>query len=291
MTVLRRLALAIAAAIAPCVLAAQATLPNAEGSLKFAVIGDNGTGKTPQYDVGRRMALARGRFPFDLVLMLGDSVYGSDTPDHFADRFERPYAALISAGVVFHAALGNHDSPESRFYPPFNMNGERYYTFARNGVRFFVLDTNFLDGPQLAWLERTLAASGEPWKICYFHHPLYSNARRHGSAVDVRVLVEPVLVRHGVQVVFAGHDHVYERVKPQKGIHHFLAGSSGKLRRGDLRPSEITAAGFDEDQAFVLVEVAGDELHFETISRAGVTVDSGIIARQPRPRFTTSLQP
>jgi hypothetical protein len=276
--------------LSPGIGAQSPRLPNLADSLKFAVIGDNGTGKEPQYEVGRQMARAREAFRFDLVLMLGDNIYGSHTPADYLDKFERPYAALLSAGVVFQATLGNHDAPDSRFYRPFNMNGERYYAFARRNVHFFVLDTNFLDQPQLAWFESALAESPDGWKICFFHHPLYSNAGRHGSAVDVRVLLEPILLKHGVHVVFSGHDHIYERIKPQKGIYYFLAGSGGQLRRGDLRRADITAVGFDQDQAFMLVEIAGDELFFQTISRTGMTVDSGVIAR-PRPRITTSNQP
>jgi hypothetical protein len=79
--------------------------------------------------------------------------------------------------------------------------------------------------------------------------------------------------------VFSGHDHVYERLKPQKGITYFVCGSGGQLRKGDLGRSDITAAGFDQDQTFTLVEVGVDELHFETISRAGAMVDAGVIRR------------
>ena len=164
------------------------------------------------------------------------------------------------------------------------MQGRRYYTYVRQNVRFVVLDTNVLDAAQLTWAETTLQQSSEAWKIAYFHHPLYGNAGRHGSNVDLRVLLEPLLLKYGVHVVFSGHDHVYERLKPQRGIHYFVAGSGGQLRKGDLQRSDITAAGFDQDQAFMLVEVAGDELHFQVVSRTGVTVDSGQI-----PRLTTRI--
>jgi len=164
-------------------------------------------------------------------------------------------------------------------YPPLNMGGRRYYTYVLQQVRFFVLDTNIMDGPQLRWFESELQQSAEPWKIAYFHHPLYGNAGRHGSAVDIRVLLEPLLVKFGVAVVFTGHDHVYERLKPQKGVHYFVTGSGGKLRTGDLVRSETTAAGFDRDQVFVIAEVDSDALFFQAISRTGATVDSGMIPR------------
>jgi 3',5'-cyclic AMP phosphodiesterase CpdA len=164
-------------------------------------------------------------------------------------------------------------------YPPLHMGGQRYYTYARQQERFFVIDTNIMDAPQLRWFETALQQAREPWKIAYFHHPLYGNAGRHGSAVDIRVLLEPLLVKYGVRVVFSGHDHIYERLKPQNGIHYFVAGSGGQLRRGDLTPSDDTAAGFDQDQAFMIVEVDTDDLFFQAISRTGVTVDSGAIPR------------
>jgi hypothetical protein len=86
-----------------------------------------------------------------------------------------------------------------------------------------------------------------------------------------------------VNVVYSGHDHVYERLKPQKGIYYFVSGAAGQLRPGDLHRSAMTAAGFDQDRSFMLNEVAGDDLFFQVISRTGKTVDSGSIHRQPKP--------
>jgi 3',5'-cyclic AMP phosphodiesterase CpdA len=256
-------------------------LPIRADSVKFAVIGDNGTGERGEYDVGQQMISARRRFPFDMVLMLGDNMYGRQAPEDFITKFERPYSALLSQGVLFYATLGNHDNQNNRNYKAFNMGGERYFTFVRKNVRFFVLDTNQLDPQQRAWLDDALQRSSDDWRICYFHHPIYSDGGRHGSDVALRVTLEPLLVKHGVNVVFSGHDHVYERIKPQKGITYFVAGSGGELRKGDVHPSAMTAAYFDQDQSFMLVEISGDELFFQAISRTGATVDSGTIHRQP----------
>jgi hypothetical protein len=257
------------------------TLPARPDSLKFAVLGDNGTGEKPEYDVGQRMAAARTTFPFDMVLMLGDNMYGRQDPQDFVTKFERPYAALLQAGVLFYATLGNHDNQNNRFYKAFNMGGERYFTFVKKNVRFFVLDTNQLDPKQRAWFDEALQHSDDQWRICFFHHPIYSDGGRHGSDVSLRVVLEPLLVKYGVDVVFSGHDHVYERLKPQKGITYFVSGSGGELRRGDVRPSGLTAAYYDQDQSFMLVEVAGDDLFFEAVARSGAAVDSGVIHRQP----------
>ena len=257
------------------------SLPAVAGSVKFAVIGDNGTGDTPEYDVGRQMAAARDRFPYDFVIMLGDNMYGRQEPRDFVDKFEKPYADILKAGVPFFATLGNHDRPENRDYKGFNMDGRRYYTFVRANVRFFVLDSNELDPQQLKWIEDALNQSQDAWKICYFHHPLYSDAGRHGPDVELRVTLEPLMVKAGVNVVFSGHEHVYERLKPQKGITYFVDGSGGQLRKGDMNPSDKTAASFDQDQTFMLVEIAGDRMFFQTISRTGRVVDAGTIDRRP----------
>jgi hypothetical protein len=107
--------------------------------LKFAVIGDNGTGDQAEYDVGRQMTAARTTFPFEFVIMLGDNLYGSQ---NLADKFEQPFGALIASGIQFYAALGNHDDPKNRSYRGWNMDGERYYTYVKRNVRFFVLDTD-----------------------------------------------------------------------------------------------------------------------------------------------------
>ena len=257
------------------------TLPARPESLKFAVLGDNGTGEKPQYDVGQQMAAARRTFPFDMVLMLGDNMYGRQDPQDFVSKFERPYSTLLQAGVLFYATLGNHDNQNNRFYKSFNMGGERYFTFVKKNVRFFVLDTNQLDPKQRAWFDDALRQSDDQWRICFFHHPIYSDGGRHGSDVSLRVVLEPLLVKYGVDVVFSGHDHMYERLKPQKGITYFVSGSGGELRKGDVRPSGLTAAYYDQDQSFLLVEVAGDELFFEAVARSGAKVDSGVIRRQP----------
>lgn len=279
----RVLTVLLASAIAGVTPVIAPVLPNRPDSVKFAVIGDTGTGDQAQYDIARQMERSRATFPFDLVLMVGDNLYEGNSLTDLQRTFERPYGPLLQAGVKFQASLGNHDPPDSRSYKPFNMNGERYYTYARKNVRFFVIDTNLLDDVQLRWLDESLARAAEPWKICYFHHAIYSSAGRHGSAVDLRVRLEPLFVKHGVSVVFAGHDHVYERTKPQQGIHYFVVGSSGKLRRGDLEQTGFTAAGFDRDLVFMLTEITGADMHFQAISRTGQTVDSGVLQRRARP--------
>jgi predicted phosphodiesterase len=262
---------------------AQVPLPNKPDSLHFAVIGDNGTGDREQYEIGTRMAEAYAKFKFPVVVMMGDNIYGSDRPQDFVKKFEAPYQALLDQGVKFYASLGNHDSREQRFYKNFNMDGKLYYSFKapKEDVRFFALESTYMDPDQVKWINDELGKSGEKWKIVYFHHPLYSSSRTHGSQVKLREVLEPLFLRHKVSVVLTGHDHAYERIKPQQGIQYFVVGSSGQLRRGDLRRgSPLTAFGDDQQQAFMLMEIDGDVLTFNAVGLRGEVIDSGTIERR-----------
>jgi 3',5'-cyclic AMP phosphodiesterase CpdA len=273
---------ALVAALAGPVFVQQVKLPNKAGSVRFAVIGDSGTGGGAQKEIAAQIAAARAQFPFDFVLMLGDNLYGGDGPSDYQKKFEEPYKALLDAGVKFHAALGNHDDPSERFYKLFNMGGERYYSFKppNAGVRFFALDSNYMDKEQLAWLEKELKASSSDWKICFFHHPPYSSGEAHGSDTVLRDEIEPLFVKYGVDAVFTGHEHFYERLKPQKGIAYFISGNSAKLRKGNIRDSEIQAKGYDRGYTFMLVEIAGDEMSYQTLDERGRTVDAGVVHRR-----------
>ena len=255
-------------------------LPGKKDSFHFAVLGDTGTGGRDQYETGEQVARFRQVFPFDTALLLGDNLYGGEKPKDYVNKFERPYAALINGGVKFYAALGNHDDPNQRLYKQFNMNGQRFYTFKpKDGVRFFALDSNYMDRQQIEWLEKELSNSASDWKIAFFHHPLYSSGERHGPDEDLRRVLEPLFLKYGVSVVLTGHEHFYERLKPQHGIYYFIEGGSAKLRKGNIRRSEQTAFGFDTDNTFMLCEIDGDKFYFQTITRKGQTVDSGVIER------------
>jgi predicted phosphodiesterase len=281
---MRRLA-AVTITVAVAVLSIQAqqiTLPMKKDSVRFAVIGDSGTGGGSQQRVADRLVAARKAFPFEFVLMMGDNLYGGEGPSDYERKFERPYKPLLDAGVKFYAALGNHDDPAQAFYKNFNMNGERFYSFKspQGSARFFALDSNYMDPKQIGWIEKELAASDSDWKIAFFHHPLYSSGEKHGADEKLREQLEPLFVQHGVNVVLTGHEHFYERLKPQKGITYFVSGSAAKLRKGNIGASGDTAKGFDDGYAFMLFEISGDDLFFQTITDDGKTVDSGSIRRQ-----------
>jgi hypothetical protein len=259
------------------------SLPLTEGSVRFAIIGDTGTGSKQQQQVADLMKQYRDAFPFEFVLMMGDNLYGSETPADYRKKFQDVYQRLLDDKVKFYASLGNHDQPNERFYEFFNMNGKEYYRFTKGNVAFYALNSNYMDKKQLEWLEGELAKDTSDWKIAFFHHPPYSSGGAHGSDKQLREVVEPMFVKYGVNVVLSGHEHFYERIKPQKGIYYFISGAGGKLREGDVNErSPLTDKFFDSDMSFMLVEIVKGDMHFQVISRTGETVDSGVLANQKK---------
>jgi len=273
-----------AAHIQPAAASATFDLPNRPDSLKFFVLGDFGDGGRDQYELAAQMAKVHAVFPALLVITVGDNIYGSEGPKGFRRKFEIPYKPLLDAGVKFQASLGNHDAREQAFYAPFNMGGKTHYAFkaSKQDVKFIALESDYPSPEQREWLRQELSG-GEDWIIPFFHHPLYSSGT-HGSQVDLRKAIEPMFLESNVTVVFTGHDHFYERILPQQGITHFIVGSGGKLRSGDInKNSGLTAKGFDTDRTFLAVEIDKDECFFSAISRTGSVIDSGSIQRRRKP--------
>ncbi len=255
------------------------------GAVRWAVIGDNGTGEQPEQAIANQMQRYWTAVHFDFVTMDGDNIYGGHSARDFKDKFELPYKQMLDEGVKFYACLGNHDDPQLEVnYKPFNMGGSRYYTFSKGDVQFFVLDSNYMDPPQLAWLADKLKSSNAGWKIAYFHHPLFTAATFHGPDVDLRKQLMPLFEQYGINAVWSGHEHVYEHVKPQDGINFFLVGNSGELRFHNIRkPNDLDIVGFDTDRTFMLVQVAGNQLDYQTVAGSGQIVDAGELARSATP--------
>jgi len=265
------------------------TLPNANRSIKFAVIGDSGRGSKEQHDVAARMNEYRARFDYRFVIMVGDNIYeGAASADDYRLKFEEPYRALLDAGVKFYAVLGNHDDTNEIFYKPFNMDGQRYYTFVPpvdpltrwdTRVRFFALDSTYVTREQVQWFDREATQSKAEWKIAFLHHPLYTSGRYGLAARGIRFGLESSFVSGGIHAVFSGHEHIYERAELQKGILYFISGGAGSLREGDAAPSPLIARGYDRDYHFMLVEIDDDGLSFQAINRVGTTIDAGTLRR------------
>ena len=258
-----------------------------DSKTRFAVVGDFGTGESDEFAVAAQMLEAHRKLALDLVLAVGDNIYPNGSSRYFVKHFEEPFEGLLKEHVKFYAVLGNHDVEEGRKdqlnYPLFNMGGSNYYMIGRgNGlVDFFMLDSTAFDAGQATWIENALRTSRAIWKIAAMHHPMYSSGKKHGSEVKLRSVLEPLFTRYHVQVVFAGHDHVYERTKPQQDIQYFVTGAGGKMRRGDINmKSPLRAVSYDQDNSFMLIEVDETEMSFKSIREKGEVVDSGVIKQK-----------
>ena len=266
-----------------------------DDEITFAVLGDNGSGGRNAMAVARAMATAYQQTPYGLVLLAGDISYYGSIDDRWQDVFVRPYRPLIDAGVRWELAIGNHEITEKRspdaareIAAQLRRLGKpgTFYVAPHGPVDVFVLDssTPAVTGErataQIAWLDTALAASDARWKVAVLHHPLYSSGR-HGSNDRVREVLERRFVAGGIDAVFAGHDHHYERTHPQQGVTHFVSGGGCKLTR--VGTSEFTAFSSSILQ-FLLVSVRGDEMEVRCIRSDGEVVDRVVL----RPRGRTS---
>jgi hypothetical protein len=251
-------------------------MPQIRGSQIFAAMGDSGSGDESQQAVAQAMltyfTTAR-RFPF--VLMLGDNLYDDD----YTNEFLIPYKPLLDRGVKFYATLGNHDRDLEIHFKPFNMGDKDRYSFDEGNARFAAINSNHpADPEQIKWLNQVFTDAGDKWRIVFFHHPLYSSGQHSAEGRDViRPALESVLVANKVNVALSGHEHLYERIKPQKGVQHFVSGGGGRYLY-NYRPSEFDVVGQSEHH-FKLFEIAGDRMLFEAITHAQKLIDCGIVYR------------
>ena len=251
-------------------------MPGLRGGRVFALIGDSGSGDVPQRQVAQAMLTyfnTARHFPF--VLMLGDNLYDDD----YENEFLVPYKPLLDRGVKFYATLGNHDRDLERHFKPFNMGDKDRYVFDEGNARFAALNSNHPSDPeQIKWLDGVFADAGTKWRVAFFHHPLYSSGRHAAESEQViRPALEEALVRNRVNVVFSGHEHLYERVKPQRGVYHFVSGGGGRYLY-TLRLREFDEVGVAEHH-FMVAEVAGDRLFFAAITHEQKLLDCGVLYR------------
>jgi 3',5'-cyclic AMP phosphodiesterase CpdA len=251
-------------------------MPDTRGATTFALMGDMGSGDVAQEQVAQAMLTyfdTARHFPF--VLMLGDNLYHDD----YEGEFLEPYKPLLDRGVKFYAALGNHDRDLEQHFKPFNMGDKDHYSFDESNIRFVALNSNRPnDAEQLKWLDTVFADAGDKWRIAFFHHPLYSSGQHSAEGRDViRPAFEEALIRNRVLVTFTGHEHLYERIKPQKGIHHFVSGGGGRYLYS-FHPSDFDAVGVSEHH-FMVAQINGDTMLFEAISHAQKVIDCGVVYR------------
>jgi 3',5'-cyclic AMP phosphodiesterase CpdA len=255
-----------------------------DDTITFAVLGDNGSGGRNQMDIARQMARTYQDTPYGLVLLAGDISYYGSIDDRWQDVFVEPYTPLIDAGVEWELAIGNHEITEKKSDDAateidaqlrrFGKPGT-YYSVLHGPMELFVVDsaTPLVTGEggeeQIAWLEDALAASSARWKVAMLHHPAYSSGK-HGSSLVIRDALQPLFAEHGVDVVFTGHDHHYERTTPQDGVVWIVTGAGSK--RTAVDGAEFTAHA-ESTLQFMTGTIRGDEMDLRAITTDGTVID------------------
>lgn len=203
--------------------------PTQSTTMRFAVIGDYGSGFPSQHAVADRMCSWRKDHPFDDVFTTGDNIYPDGSRQYFDSAFFGPYDCLLDDDVAFHAALGNHDYVTRRGgdvmdEPAFGIP-RRNYVYREGGVRFVIVDSNVLDR---AWLrEATRTRPGDRWTIVLFHHPVYSPSPEHPSEPGFRPSLPDLFRKRGVDLVLNGHAHIYFASVPIRRIRYVITGGGG----------------------------------------------------------------
>jgi hypothetical protein len=277
------------------------------------IVGDSGTGGGAQYSVKEAMKAVVGSSLPDLYLHVGDMAYGDGTDSEFTSRFFLPYQELLSSIPVF-TAIGNHEghsSTSSTQSGPYfeayvlptqgEIGGlasgtEAYYSFDYANAHFVVLDSHQSSrkpgDAMLTWLEADLAATEQEWLVAFWHHPPYTKGSHDSDFeiqhIEMRENALPILESGGVDIVFGGHSHIYERSFLLNGAYETPSTTNGIVDPGNGDPASSGAyeklAGTQPNGGAVYVvaghggtSVRGDGDHplmaFSEVENGSVLVD------------------
>jgi hypothetical protein len=224
------------------------------------IVGDSGTGDSTQARVRDAALTEASTRPFDLFVHVGDMAYNVGSTTEFTDRFFAPYAEVLRNTPVY-PAIGNHEGSSSDsasetgpYYEAYvtprdgragglASGTEAYYAYDWGDVHFVVLDSHESprtpDGAMLRWLDADLASTSATWIVVYFHHPPYTDGSHDSDTesqlVQMRENALPILEAHGVDLVLAGHSHIYERSHLLQGAYETPTTAAGIVDPGDGR--------------------------------------------------------
>jgi len=254
----------------------------------FVVLGDGRPDdrSSPPSQAARDVAAQIAQHSFDLALHTGDIVHSGGVcsgENSSWNQYIRSYFDVYresTGGTPFYPSIGNHElGGGSCGYWGYTdvFAREAYYSFDWGNAHFVALDTSqsYRPGsPQYEWLVSDLQTDS-PWKFVFFHYPAYSSGY-HGSTSDVQKHLVPLFEAYGVDVVFNGHDHIYERTCPilngacGEGVVYYVTGGAGaSLYSGS---AEWFTAFSSSLHHFLKVEVDDCRLRVDGVD--GVVFDS-----------------
>ncbi len=278
------------------------------GDVTFLVMGDGGNGSVPAYQVAAAMRQSAG----DLVMHVGDIVYPNFTFGLEDTRCLSVYGQQMRS-VPFFFAMGNHEleggALGTAYFATFSLptnsvfGTEHFYSFDHGDAHLVVLFLPSMQSfpgfeqyelhegsTQYQWLTNDLAASGKPWKFLFLHHPLAGSGSHHtdlynGSSLYdwqvVQNMLIPVARQYGVQMVFSGHDHDYERFNPIQGVQLIVTGASGSYMSGIQDERDASSSQFYTVPEFIRVSIQGNSLHCEAVGTNAQPFDELFIERTP----------
>ncbi|MGJ8696740.1 MAG: metallophosphoesterase [Verrucomicrobiaceae bacterium] len=328
-------------------------VPGSDAPVYFWVVGDSGTGGEAQAKVHDAMVKhnkEKGR-ELDLYIHVGDMAYGSGTNQEFSDRFFKMYEPTIRNTVCW-AAMGNHEGRTSKgesgvgpYYDAYvcptraeaggvPSGKEAYYSFDYGKVHFICLDSHDLDrrpsGAMAQWLKADLEKTKADFLVAYFHHPPYTKGSHdsdtEGQLIEMREHIMPILESGGVDIVFTGHSHIYERsmlidgaydtptvadgvvlddgdgdpegdgayrksegLNPHNGVVQIVAGHGGTgVRRKGTSP---IMKRIIVENGSCLISISGDTLNAQMLNIDGVIRDNFAITKKGTVEHTPIADP
>jgi uncharacterized protein (TIGR03437 family) len=274
------------------------------GPVSFLVFGDSGDGSSHQLAVALQLVTEHPNF----VIHVGDIAYQSGTYNEFTANYFEYYYTLMRQ-VCFFTIAGNHEyiTQNSAPYlalhaPPTDtvpdLDRGKYYSFDWADMHFTALDANLLDpyfadaqARMLAWFDNDLANARASWKIVFWHQTPYPISQHVGDPIDIaaRALFVPILERHGVQLVLAGHEHNYQRSKPMRGGIPVPPGTGGTVYMvsgggGGVLHNVSPQTFLDQEFAvwhYLRVNVDGQTLTIHAIGTDGQEFDRLVLTQTP----------
>ncbi|MGH8584284.1 MAG: metallophosphoesterase family protein [Gammaproteobacteria bacterium] len=264
--------------------------PPPAGTIRFAAIGDYGSGSYTERDV----ALVIDSWKPDFVITLGDNCYtegGADAIDGTIGRYYHsyisPYQGSFGPGAManrFFPIPGHRDWDHALLQPYldyFTLPGnERYYDVGRGPVHLFMLDTDERepDGAtptsiQGRWLEQALARSAAPWKLVLAHHAPYTSHQ----VEDIERMRWP-FKDWGADAVLSGYYHVYERLLVD-GLPYFVNGAGGSWVSNFGAIDAHSQFRYNEDYGAMLVDASETRIKFRFVNRGGKIIDEYLLTK------------
>ncbi len=259
---------------------------SAQNQFDFIVFGDSGQWTPWMLQIADQL---EGQQGVDLIVHTGDVIYPDGDEDKYDLHCFSQYKDFLKS-VPMYPCIGNHDDKkrdaeaylENWSLPLNNLGTERYYSFDWGNVRFISINTedNYEAGsPQYTFIDNaitTARAAGLDWVIPFFHKPPFSNGR-HGDNDTVKRHLVPLFEQHQIKLVFAGHEHNYQRTNEINGVTYIVTGGGGQLLYPVSGGGNIAESKFAWH--FVRASVNGTQITFEAINNTGAVIDTHTITK------------